>query len=58
VTVQYPTVLYGCYWTVVIAQLSAVDLHVKSTIKAIDREKHPNEVLVQFVWSFVNRIRA
>jgi len=26
VTVQYPTVLYGCYWTVGIAQLSAVDL--------------------------------
>ena len=26
VTIQYPTVWYGCYWTVVIAKLSAVDL--------------------------------
>jgi len=42
--------MYGCYWTVVIAQLSAVDLtsHIKSTIKAVDREKHPNDVLVYF----------
>ena len=46
------TISYGivrCYWTVVIAQLSAVDPHVKSTIQAVDREKHPNDVLVHFV---------
>ena len=29
VTVHYPTVLYSWYWTVVIAQLSAVDLPCK-----------------------------
>ena len=57
VTVHYHTVQYGCYWTVVIAQLQLTS-HVKSTIKAVDREKYPNEVLVHFVWSFVNRIRA
>ena len=34
VTVQYPTVLYGCYWTVVIAQLSAVDLQCKVNDKS------------------------
>ena len=34
VTVQYPTVLYGCYWTVVIAQLSAVDLPSKVNDKS------------------------
>ena len=39
-TVQYPTVC---------VQLTS---HVRSTIKAVDRKKHPNEVLVHFVWAF------
>jgi len=54
-TIQYPTVLYSCYWTVVIVKLTS---HVKSTIKAVDREKHPNEILVNFFWSFGNWIQA
>ena len=35
VTVQYPTVMYMCYWTVVIAQLSAVDLLCKVNGKSL-----------------------
>ena len=34
VTAQYPPVLYGRYWTVVIAQLSAVDLPCKVNDKS------------------------
>ena len=34
------------YCMVVIVQLTS---HVKSMIKAVDREKQPNEVLVHFV---------
>ena len=39
VTIQYPTVLYGCYWTVIIVQLSAVDL----TCKVNDKSHWPRK---------------
>ena len=39
-TVQYPKVC---------VQLTS---HVRSTIKAVDWKKHPNEVMVHFVWAF------
>ena len=42
---------YGCYWTVVIAQLSAVDLPCKVNDKSRwPRNMHPNDVLVHFLW--------
>ena len=35
VTIQYPMVLYSCYWMVVIVQLSAVDLPCKVNDKSL-----------------------